>query len=278
MSTKSPSNRDPKPAAPGAPRPASRPTGTGGSRPAGSGTRPAGTPSARPSGRPAPGTPSARPAGRPVPAGQARSARPQGRPVPGAAPNRTTPYLIGGAALLIIIILAGAIYLSLNGNSGGGANGGAATAACGGTADPNGSTACVETTKGVFKIHLYTDDASVKNTVKNFRDKVNSGFYNGKTFHRVEDWVIQGGDPLGNGTGGGTMPAEYNARSFVRGAVGVARGNDKTINNDSQWFVVKTDATYLDNNYTNFGQVTAGMDVVDKIVVGDTMTKITMLP
>src|SRR5438093_17863 len=83
-----------------------------------------------------------------------------------------------------------------------------------------GSATVVETTKGTFKIHLFTDDPSVKGTVKNFQDKVTSGFYNGKTFHRVEDWVIQGGDPKGDGTGGGTMPAEYNARSFKAGAVG----------------------------------------------------------
>ena len=67
----------------------------------------------------------------------------------------------------------------------------------------------VETPKGTFKIKLFTDDPAVKGAVDNFRNKVASGYFDGKIFHRVEDWVVQGGDPLGNGTGGGDMPGEY---------------------------------------------------------------------
>ncbi|TMG36013.1 MAG: hypothetical protein E6H94_08185 [Chloroflexi bacterium] len=94
------------------------------------------------------------------------------------------------------------------------------------------------------------------------------------TFHRVEDWVVQGGDPLGNGTGGGKVPSEYNDLPFVLGAVGIARGQDPAINNDSQWFVVKKDSSFLNNQYTNFGLVTAGMDVIMGIKIGDRIKSI----
>lgn len=136
----------------------------------------------------------------------------------------------------------------------------------------------VETTKGTFKVQLYTDPADkVVDVVRNFADKARAGTFNGRTFHRVEDWVIQGGDPLGTGLGGGSITAEYNQKPFVRGAVGVAStaGGGGQIN-DSQWFVVKTDALYLNGQYSNFGQVVEGMDVVDKIVIGDKMTKVTV--
>ncbi|HUS17281.1 MAG TPA: peptidylprolyl isomerase, partial [Chloroflexia bacterium] len=122
----------------------------------------------------------------------------------------------------------------------------------------------VDTSRGQIVIQL-SDDASVKNTVAHFEKKANAGDFDGLTFHRVEGWVIQGGDPTGTGTGGGKIPAEYNKISFVRGAVGVARGPDRTRNSDCQWFVVKRDATSLDGDYTNFGTVIIGMDVADQI-------------
>jgi peptidyl-prolyl cis-trans isomerase B (cyclophilin B) len=112
--------------------------------------------------------------------------------------------------------------------------------------------------------------------VANFVAKARSGFYDGKTFHRVEDWVVQGGDPEGSGRGGGKMPSELNDLPFSVGAVGIARGPDITVNNDSQWFVVKRDAGWLNGQYTNFGQVTSGQDVVDGIRVGDRITRISI--
>jgi cyclophilin family peptidyl-prolyl cis-trans isomerase len=138
----------------------------------------------------------------------------------------------------------------------------------------------VDTAKGSFKIQLYTDPADkVADVVRNFADKARAGYFNGKTFHRVEDWVVQGGDPLGNGQGGGSIAAEYNQKPFGRGAVGVASkaGGGSQIN-DSQWFVVKdaAAATGLVGQYSNFGQVVEGMDVVDKLAVGDVMTKVTV--
>jgi cyclophilin family peptidyl-prolyl cis-trans isomerase len=128
--------------------------------------------------------------------------------------------------------------------------------------------ATVELAKGgTFTFTLRPDKAP--QTVARFAEKSRSGFYNDKVFHRVEDWVVQGGDPLGTGTGGEKVPSEYNDLSFKLGSVGIARGQDPAINNGSQWFIVKKDSTFLDKQYTNFGIVTSGMDVVNGIKIGD---------
>ncbi len=148
------------------------------------------------------------------------------------------------------------------------------------TATPTGTPkpatkATVELAKGgSFTIALRPDKAP--QTVDRFAGKARSGFYNNLTFHRVEDWVVQGGDPSGNGTGGEKVPSEYNDLSFKLGAVGIARGPDPAINNGSQWFVVKKDSTFLDTQYTNFGQVTSGMDVVNGVNIGDKIKTITV--
>src|SRR5437762_2622313 len=131
----------------------------------------------------------------------------------------------------------------------------------------------IDTPKGTIVCSLATDAAAnVKGTIANFETKANSGFFNGLKFHRVEGWVIQGGDPSGTGSGGGKMPAEYNALPFNEGALGVARGPDKSRNSDCQFFIVKRDSRFLDNEYTNFGQVIEGMDVATAINKGDTIT------
>jgi peptidyl-prolyl cis-trans isomerase B (cyclophilin B) len=133
----------------------------------------------------------------------------------------------------------------------------------------------IDTSKGTIVCSLATDQqAGVSGTIANFEQKANSGYFNGLKFHRVENWVIQGGDPLGNGTGGGKMPAEYNRRHFGAGALGVARGADKSRNNDSQFFITKSDSAWLDGEYTNFGEVTEGLDVVKQIAIGDTINSI----
>ncbi len=133
--------------------------------------------------------------------------------------------------------------------------------------------AIVELAKGgSFSIALRPDQAP--NTVANFVGKAKDHKYDGLRFHRVEDWVVQGGDPLGNGTGGGKMPSELNQLPFTVGAVGIARGADIKINNDQQWFVTKKEASWLDGQYTNFGQVTSGMDVVNGIRIGDVIKTI----
>ncbi len=133
--------------------------------------------------------------------------------------------------------------------------------------------ATITTSKGIIVIQLDKQDAP--NTVVNFINKSLSGFYNGLTFHRVEDWVIQGGDPKGDGTGGDTnMPVEFNTKPFVVGSLGQASLGDGKYQNDDQFFIVKQNADWLDGKYTNYGIVTQGMDVVNKIQVGDKIENI----
>jgi len=135
-------------------------------------------------------------------------------------------------------------------------------------------SATIKTSKGDIDVILFGDVAP--NTVRNFILKADTNFYNGLIFHRVEDWVIQGGDPNGNGTGGGQMAAETNSKPFVVGSLGMARGSNPQINNDSQFFITKEEADWLNGQYTNFGIVTSGMDVVDSIQIGDKIEGITI--
>ncbi len=128
---------------------------------------------------------------------------------------------------------------------------------------------------GTITIALRPDKAP--NTVTNFANVALSGCYDGLTFHRVEpNFVIQGGDPAGNGTGGGKMAAEYNDLSFVKGAVGIARGQDKAINNDRQFYICIGECKFLDGQYTNFGLVTDGQSLADGVKVGDKIKTITV--
>jgi peptidyl-prolyl cis-trans isomerase B (cyclophilin B) len=132
----------------------------------------------------------------------------------------------------------------------------------------------IKTTKGDIKVMLSSRDAP--NTVKNFINKADTGFYKNLTFHRVEDWVVQGGDPLGTGEGGGLMQTELNNLQFVPGSLGIARGSDIRVSNDSQFFIVKKEAFWLNQQYTNFGIVTDGMDVVNNLQKGDKILGITI--
>lgn len=137
--------------------------------------------------------------------------------------------------------------------------------------------ATIHTAKGDIVIEMRPDLAP--KTVANFLQKFTSGFCDNLTFHRVEDWVIQGCDPAGNGTGGNTsLPTETSDAPFVAGAVGVARkATPKELSNDSQFFITKTDSTFLNGEYTYFGQVVSGMDVVNQIAVGDKIISATVL-
>lgn len=138
----------------------------------------------------------------------------------------------------------------------------------------------IETDKGRIVARLYTEpEADVAATIANFESKANSGTFKGRVFHRVEEWVIQGGDPLGDGTGGGEMPARYNKIPYKTGSLGVARGPDPAFNNDSQFFIVKSGdaASSLTGKYTNFGEVVEGMEVVNRIQVGDKMNRVTVV-
>lgn len=129
----------------------------------------------------------------------------------------------------------------------------------------------INTVKGKIKIRLY--QKLTPNTVANFLEKSNNGFYNNLTFHRVEpDFVVQGGDPLGNGTGGGNIESELNNQPFKRGSVGLARTPiSKEVSNDSQFYICLNTNTcdQLTGDYVNFGEVVEGMEIVDQIKVGD---------
>lgn len=137
---------------------------------------------------------------------------------------------------------------------------------------PASVSATIKTSKGDIQLVLYGDVAP--NTVRNFMKKAQTNYYNNLTFHRVEDWVIQGGDPKGDGTGGGNMPVEFNNKPFKVGSLGVASRGDGVNQNDSQFFITKQDASWLNGKYTNFGEVTEGMDVVNKIQIGDKILSI----
>jgi len=124
---------------------------------------------------------------------------------------------------------------------------------------------------GDIVIEFYPADAP--KTVENFVKLTNKGYYNGVKFHRREEgFVIQGGDPKGDGTGGPgyTIPAEFNKQKHVRGAVAMARTQDPN-SAGSQFYICLAPANFLDGQYTVFGIVTKGMDVVDKVKVGDKM-------
>ena len=127
------------------------------------------------------------------------------------------------------------------------------------------STATMHTNHGAIDLELFDDDAP--KTVENFRKLAADGFYDGLSFHRIiKDFMIQGGCPLGTGTGGPgyTFEDEFNQHKVVRGALAMANAGPNT--NGSQFFIVTTDAApWLDGKHTVFGQVTDGMDVVDAI-------------
>ncbi|HEY5724641.1 MAG TPA: peptidylprolyl isomerase [Methylomirabilota bacterium] len=115
--------------------------------------------------------------------------------------------------------------------------------------------------------------ADAPKTVENFVTLAKKGFYDGLTFHRVvPDFVVQGGCPKGDGTGGPgyTVKAEFNKQKHVRGAVAMARTQDPN-SAGSQFYICLAPANFLDGQYTVFGIVTKGMDVVDKVKVGDKM-------
>lgn len=124
---------------------------------------------------------------------------------------------------------------------------------------------------GTIEVELDADVAPI--TVANFAKLVNEGFYDGLTFHRIIDgFMIQGGDPLGNGTGGSDekIKGEFSSNgikndiSHVRGTISMARS--KMPNSaSSQFFIVHEDSTFLDGEYAGFGKVTKGMEIVDEI-------------
>jgi peptidyl-prolyl cis-trans isomerase B (cyclophilin B) len=135
---------------------------------------------------------------------------------------------------------------------------------------PAVSAATLHTNHGPIEVELFDEDAP--KTVENFRKLAGDGFYDGVIFHRViKDFMVQGGDPTGTGTGGPgyTFEDEFNDRKIVRGALAMANAGPNT--NGSQFFIVTTEAApWLDGKHTVFGQVTGGMDTVDAIEAAET--------
>lgn len=139
-----------------------------------------------------------------------------------------------------------------------------------------GTMMTIETKYGPVEIELYPTDAP--KTVARISELAKKGFYDGLSFHRVvPGFVVQGGDPQGNGTGGSgqNLPAEFNARNHVEGTVAMARAGDPN-SADSQFYISLGTHPHLDRNYTVFGQVTKGIEAVKQIKVGDKMTKVSV--
>ena len=143
--------------------------------------------------------------------------------------------------------------------------------------DANGlskATAVIQTARGKIKFKFYTKDAP--RTVARIAELIQAGFYNGIIFHRVEpQFVIQGGDPTGTGSGGSgiKLPAEFNSRKHVAGTVSMARTEDPN-SADSQFYICLGTHEFLDGKYTVFGQVIEGQDVANQVQVGDRMTSV----
>ncbi len=136
------------------------------------------------------------------------------------------------------------------------------------------TTATIRTVHGDIVFKFYPNEAP--NTVTRISQLISEGFYDGLTFHRVvPNFVVQGGDPQGTGTGGSgqKLKAEFNDIQHVRGTVAMARAQD--INSaDSQFYIALSTLPHLDGQYTVFGQVVEGLELLDKITVGDKMLSV----
>lgn len=136
--------------------------------------------------------------------------------------------------------------------------------------------AVISTEKGDITIELFEEDAP--KTVANFESLIESGFYNGLTFHRVvPGFVIQGGCPHGTGSGGPgyTIKCEINPNKHLRGALSMAHAGRDT--GGSQFFICFDAFPHLDGAHTVFGRVTEGMEVVDRIEQGDKMNEVRII-
>ena len=134
----------------------------------------------------------------------------------------------------------------------------------------------ITTKHGDIVFTFFADDAPQHAAA--FVKLAQAGFYDGLTFHRVErGFVVQGGDPSGNGTGGPgyRLKAEFNERPHLRGTVAMARSSSPD-SAGSQFYICLDDARFLDRQYTVFGQMTEGFDALDAIRVGDVMEKVTI--
>ncbi len=153
----------------------------------------------------------------------------------------------------------------------------AVLAACGRENDASGKHHVEITVKDYGTISVELDGDAAPLTVENFLELARDGFYDGLTFHRIiEGFMMQGGDPLGTGSGGSTktIKGEFSANgvennlSHTRGAISMARSS-KMNSASSQFFIVHQDSTFLDGEYACFGYMTEGMEVVDAVCEGE---------
>jgi peptidyl-prolyl cis-trans isomerase B (cyclophilin B) len=136
-------------------------------------------------------------------------------------------------------------------------------------------TATIETEKGIIVLELFASDVPV--TVNNFVFLAREGFYDNTTFHRViPDFMAQGGDPTGIGTGGPGYKVvdEFTKHTHVTGALSMANSGPNT--NGSQFFITYTPQPHLDGKHSVFGQLVTGMDVLQSLKNGDTIVRITI--
>jgi peptidyl-prolyl cis-trans isomerase B (cyclophilin B) len=140
-------------------------------------------------------------------------------------------------------------------------------------------SAVVQTSQGDFLMELFPDIAPVH--VANFKFLADKGFYNGLSFHLVQnDYIVQGGDPSGSGNGGPTysLLPEFSEKHHVRGSVGMARRaddiNPQRLSNGSQFHILLREARHMDKKYTIFGEVIDGLEVIEKLRPGDKIKSI----
>jgi len=167
--------------------------------------------------------------------------------------------IVAAALAVVLVMKPGADKLGMPGGAGGG---------------KEGNMMVIETEYGTVEVELYPTDAP--KTVARISELVKKGFYNGLSFHRVvPGFVVQGGDPRGDGTGGSgqNLVAEFNSRQHVEGTLAMARAMDPN-SADSQFYISLGRHPHLDNNYTVFGQVTKGIEAVKQIKIGDKMKKV----
>lgn len=137
--------------------------------------------------------------------------------------------------------------------------------------------ASIETSKGTIKLELYADQTPL--TVANFVNLAKRGYYDGLSFHRViPNFMVQGGDPLGSGSGGPgyKFEDEFNPNLRHAGPGMLSMANAGPTTNGSQFFITHVATPWLDGKHTVFGKVLSGQDVVDSIAQGDKMTKVTI--
>ncbi|MEA4882236.1 MAG: peptidylprolyl isomerase [Clostridia bacterium] len=138
-------------------------------------------------------------------------------------------------------------------------------------------TVRIETARGEIVIEVFPQ--AMPKTVANFKKLVQSGFYNGLTWHRVEDWVVQTGDPTATGAGGSGVNVAFETTPLLpntRGAVGMARRANDMNSATSQFYILKADAQGLNGQYAVFGRVVRGMNVVAALAKGDKIVRATL--